>query len=124
MSKLEYEDLTYKIRGAFFEVYNELGPGFKELVYHNALKEEFDNSKLRYDEKKRIQINYKGKKVGIYEPDFIVEDKIIIELKAVPAIISLFEKQLYSYLRGTKYKVGLLVNFGADKLEIKRRIYG
>lgn len=124
MAKLEYEDLTYKIRGVFFEVYNTLGPGFKEIVYHNALKEEFNNLKVKFEEKKRIQINYKGKKVGIYEPDFIVEDKIIIELKAVPDMPKVFEKQLYSYLKGTKYRIGLLVNFGADKLEIKRRIYG
>ncbi len=124
MGKLEYEDLTYRIRGAFFNIYNTLGSGFKESIYHNALKEEFDDLKLRYEEKKRIQINYKGKKVGIYEPDFVVDSKVIVELKAVPSITNLFEKQLYSYLRGTKYRIGLLVNFGADKLEIKRRVYG
>lgn len=124
MGKLEYEELTYKIRGMIFEVYNVLGPGFKENVYHNSLREEFDKIKLKYIEKKRIKIIYKGKDVGIYEPDFIVEDKIIIEIKAVDIMPKVFEKQLYSYLKATKYKIGILVNFGADNLDIRRRIFG
>lgn len=124
MGKLEYEDLTYKIRGAIFEVYNILGPGFKELIYHNSLREEFDKKKINYKEKEKISVIYKGKKVGIYEPDFIVEDKIIIEIKAVELMPNVFEKQLYSYLNATNYRIGLLVNFGGNKLEIRRRIYG
>lgn len=124
MGKLEYEGLTYKIRGAIFEVYNILGPGFKEIVYHNSLREEFDKRKIEYSEKERIKIAYKSKQVGIYEPDFIVEDKVIIEIKAVDIMPKVFEKQLYSYLKATKYKIGILVNFGGDKLDIRRRIYG
>jgi GxxExxY protein len=124
MGKLEYEDLTYKIRGAFFEVYNVLGPGFKEIVYHNALKEEFDKRKIKYDERERIKITYSGKQVGVYEPDFIIEEKVILEIKAVELIPKVYEKQLYSYLKATLYKIGILVNFGSDKLDIRRRIYG
>jgi len=124
MGKLEYEDLTYKIRGAIFEVYNVLGPGFKENVYHNSLREEFDKIKLKYTEKKRIKIIYKDKDVGIYEPDFIIDNKIIIEIKAVDIMPKVFEKQLYGYLKATKYKIGILVNFGADSLDIRRRIFG
>lgn len=124
MGKLKYEDVSYRIRSALFEVYNTLGPGFKESIYHKALAEELKNKGLKFDDKKRIQIKYKGKSVGIYEPDFIIEDKIIIEIKSVEIMPRVFEKQLYSYLKGTDYKVGILVNFGADKLEIKRRIYG
>ena len=124
MGKLEYEQLTYKIRGAIFEVYNLLGPGFKETVCHNSLREEFDKQKLKYSDKKRIKITYKGKDVGIYEPDFIVEDKIIIEIKAVDIMPKVFEKQLYSYLKAAKYKIGILVNFGGDSLDIRRRIFG
>jgi GxxExxY protein len=124
MGILEYEDLTYKIRGSIFEIYNILGPGFKESVYHNSLREEFDKKKIKYSEKKKIKISYKGKDVGIYEPDFMIEDKIIIEIKAVDLMPKVFEKQLYSYLKATKYKIGILVNFGADKLDIRRRIYG
>ena len=124
MSKLEYEGLTYKIRGAIFEVYNILGPGFKEIVYHNSLAGEFIERDIRYVEKKKIRIHYKDKEVGIYEPDFIVEDKVIIEIKALDILPKVFEKQLYSYLKAAKYKIGMLVNFGSEKLDIRRRIYG
>lgn len=124
MGKLEYEKISYQIRGAIFEVYNTLGPGFKETIYHNALTEEFKKRGLPFEDKKKIRIEYKGKTVGVYEPDFIVEDKIIIEIKSVENMPKIFEKQLYSYLKSAHYKVGLLVNFGADKLEIIRRIYG
>jgi GxxExxY protein len=124
MGRLEYEELTYKIRGAIFEVYNTLGPGFKEGIYRNSLREEFDKRKIKYNDKKRIRIIYKGKEVGIYEPDFIVDDKVIIEIKAVDTLPKVFEKQLYSYLRAMRYKIGILVNFGSDDLDIRRRIYG
>lgn len=124
MGKLEYEELTYRVRGAIFEVYNVLGPGFKEIVYHSSLREEFDKRKTNYAEKKKIRIIYKGKEVGVYEPDFIIEDKIIIEIKAVEIMPKVFEKQLYSYLKATKYRIGILVNFGGDKLDIRRRIQG
>lgn len=124
MGKLEYEDLTYKIRRAVFEVYNTLGPGFKEGIYHNSLLEEFGKDKIKYEEKKKIRIEYKGKEVGIYEPDFIIEDKVIIEVKAVDVMPNIFEKQLYSYLKATKYRIGLLINFGSEKLDIRRRILG
>ena len=124
MVKLEFEELTYKIRGAVFETFNVLGPGFKEIVYHNALTEEFDERNIEYKEKSKIKIIYKGKSVGIYEPDFVVDDKIIIEIKAVEIMPKVFEKQLYSYLKVTKCKIGLLINFGEEKLNIKRRILG
>ena len=124
MGKLKEEDLTYRIRGAVFQVYNTLGPGFKETVYHNSLREEFEKQKVKYRDKERIKIHYNGKQVGIYEPDFIIDDKVIIELKAVEVMPTVFETQLYSYLKATKYKIGMLINFGSDKLDIKRRVYG
>jgi len=124
LGKLKYEELTYKIRGAFFKVYNEIGPGFKESIYHNALAIEFQENKIPYQDKKRILILYKGKRVGIYEPDFAILDKIIIEIKAVPSIMpKIFDTQLYYYLKGSKYELGFLVNFGSSKIEIKRRIF-
>jgi len=124
MGKLEYEELTYKIRGAIFEVYNVLGPGFKELIYNNALREEFNKRGVKYIEKRRIKISYKGKNIGTYEPDFVIEDKVVIEIKALDIMPRIFEKQLYSYLKATKYKIGILVNFGSEKLDIIRRVYG
>ncbi|MFH1507298.1 MAG: GxxExxY protein [Candidatus Omnitrophota bacterium] len=122
--KLEYEELTYQIRGAIFEVYNVLGPGFKETIYHNALVDELDKRRIKYNEKKKIRIFYKDKEVGSYEPDFIIEDKDIIEIKSVEIMPKVFEKQLYSYLKATKYRIGILVNFGSAQLDIRRRIYG
>ncbi|MFH1441632.1 MAG: GxxExxY protein [Candidatus Omnitrophota bacterium] len=120
---LLYKDLAYKIVGCFYSVYNELGPGYKESIYHKALSIEFKNNKIGFMEEKQVSIIYQDKKVGAYIPDFIVEDKIIIELKAVDFMPKVYEGQLYSYLKGTKYKLGYLVNFGGDKIDIRRRIY-
>jgi len=118
-----YKELTYKIRGAFFEVYNTLGPGFKEAIYHRALREEFTIRKIPFEEKPKLPIFYKGKKVGIYEPDFVIDGKVLVEIKSVADVLKIHELQLFYYLRGTSYKLGFLVNFGAEKLDIKRRIY-
>lgn len=118
-----YKELTYKIRGALFEVYNTLGPGFKEIVYQRALAKEFQLQGILYEEKKKIPVIYKGEKVAVYEPDFIVDGKIIIEIKAEPQLNKINLVQLYYYLKGTEYKVGLIVNFGGTELEIKRRVF-
>lgn len=123
MEKILYEDLSYKVRGCLFEVYNELGPGHKEQIYQEALKISFKEKGLNFIEKKRLKIKFKDKEIGIYEPDFIIEDKIIVEIKSVLAMPKVFEKQLYYYLKGSTYKVGYLVNFGSEKIDIKRRIY-
>ena len=123
MGKLLYEDLSYKIRGCFYEVYNELGPGHKEQIYHEALKISFKDGKINFVEKGRLKITFKGRDIGIYEPDFIIDDKIIVEIKSVLMMPNVFEKQLYYYLRGSDYKIGYLVNFGSDKIDIRRRVY-
>jgi len=118
-----YEELSYKIRGAFYEVYNTLGPGFKEEIYHKALAKEFKLRMIPFVEKKRLIITYKNENVGIYEPDFIVDNKVLIEIKSLLTMPKVFETQLYYYLRGTDYTLGFLVNFGAEKLDIRRRVY-
>lgn len=118
-----YEKLTYEIRGAFYELYNTLGPGFKEEIYHRALAKEFKLRSLPFEDKKRLTITYKNEKVGIYEPDFIVDEKILIEIKSVLLMPKIFETQLYYYLKGSDYRLGFWVNFGADKLDIRRRVY-
>ncbi len=122
-TKILYKELAYQTVGAFYEVYNTLGPGFKESVYHNALAIEFTLRKISFETNKRLTIKYKKQTAGIYEPDFVIDNKILIEIKAVPRMPRVYEKQLYYYLKGSEYKLGYLVNFGADKLEIKRRIY-
>ena len=120
--KLKFEKLSYDLRGTFFEVYNTLGPGFKEQIYHNALVRELTNRGISFSEKERIPILYKGEKVGVYEPDFVIDGKILVEIKSVPQMLKLFETQLFYYLNGTPYELGFLVNFGGEKIEIRRRI--
>ncbi len=121
--KLLYSDLTYKIRGILFNVRKKIGLGHKEQVYHNALEIEFKNAGLRFESKKNIPILYNNKKIGMYQPDFLVEDKVMIELKALPEIGRTQREQIWSYLKGCEYKLALLVNFGSRDLEIKRIVY-
>lgn len=118
-----YPELSDKIRVAVYEVYNTLGPGFKEVVYQGALAKEFQLRKIPYEEKKKIPVIYKEEKIAVYEPDFIVDGKIIIEIKAEPKLNKISVVQLYYYLKGTEYKVGFIVNFGGAQLGIKRRVY-
>lgn len=119
---LLYEDLTYKLRGFFFKVYNELGPGFKEDVYVKALLKLLDDEKISYEREKYFTINFKNIKVGATKIDLVVENKIIIEVKATNINNNIFEKQLLSYLKSTGLSLGFLVNFGMNKLYIKRYI--
>lgn len=118
-----YPELTYKIRGAVFAVWKALGPAFKETVYQKAIEREFSKRKIPFISQKQIDIIYDGGKIGIYKPDFIVDDKILIEIKVLPRLTKLEEKQAWYYLKGTNYKLALLINFGGQKLQIKRWIY-
>lgn len=118
-----YQDLTYKIRGAMYKVHKTLGSGHKEGVYHRALAAEFDLQKISYETEKVLPVIYEGVKVGSYKPDFVVADKVLVELKAVPFLPIQAERQISYYLKGTSYRLGLLVNFGSNSLTIKRMIW-
>jgi len=120
---LLYPELSYNIVGAIYDVWQELGPVFKESIYQKALEEALKNRDISFVSQKQIPIFYNGKKVGIYTPDFIIEDKIILEIKCLPVLTFREKKQVWYYLKGTEYKLLLLVNFGGRKLEIVRRIY-
>ena len=120
---LLYEQLSYQVRGAMIEVHKALGSGHKERVYHKALAAEFRNREIFFVDEETIAIEYAGERVGSYRPDFVVDDKIIIEIKAVSFMPKNFEEQLTHYLKSTKYELGFLVNFGQRRLVIKRRIY-
>lgn len=120
---LLYEELTYKIRRAIFNVYNGLGFGHKESVYHKALTLEFGKLGIEFKEEQSVDVMYTNQKVGIYRPDFVVEEKVLIEIKAIPFMTKDQEKQMIYYLKGTNYKLGLLVNFGSNQLDIRRRIW-
>ena len=117
---LLYPDLSYKLRGSFFKVYNELGPGFKEEIYIRALLKLLDEEKIPYKREQEFSLNFHGKKIGATKLDLVVDDKIIIEVKAVDILHNTFKKQTLSYLKATGLRLAFLVNFGSSKLEIKR----
>ncbi len=119
---LIYEDLTYVIRGCLMEVYNRLGPGFREETYKRAIIEELKLKGLPHSIEQIIEINYRDKVIDEYRLDLIIEGKVILELKAVREMHSKFEAQLLSYLKASELKVGFLVNFGSNELYIKRLI--
>ncbi|KQX15455.1 GxxExxY protein [Flavobacterium sp. Root420] len=120
--KLLHQNLTDAIIKTFYEVYNELGHGFLERVYQNSLYLELKNKGFKVEAQKKIEVYYKGIEVGQYYADLIVDDLVILELKAADCIVKEFENQILNYLKGTNCEVGLLLNFGA-KPEFKRKIF-
>lgn len=118
-----YKDLTYKVIGALYEVHNELGSVHKESIYHKAVAIELKDRGINFKEEKSLPVRYKGQKIGAYKPDFIIEDKVILELKVVPMMTKAMFDQIFYYIKGTDYKLVLLANFGTSKLTVKRRIY-
>ncbi len=112
--------LTDKILKACFRVHNTLGAGFLEKVYENALAIELRKSGLTVEQQKPIKVSYQGAVVGDYAADLVVESRILLELKAVASLDSIFEAQLLNYLRATGIRVGFLLNFGQPKLQYKR----
>jgi GxxExxY protein len=105
---MDLNDSTYQINGATYEVNRELGSGFLEKAYENALMLELKERGLRAENQVPIRVKYKGREVGEYLADIVVEDKVLIELKTVDSIQKLHEAQLLRYLKATGYKVGLL----------------
>jgi len=120
--KLLYKNLSYSIRGILFEIKKNLGLGHKEQIYQKAFEEELVSRKIKFSREKQIPITYNKKKIGVYQPDFVIDEKIIIEFKALPFVGAREAKQLWTYLKGSNYKLAFLVNFG-NELEIKRVVY-
>ena len=119
---MNIDDITYIINGAIFEVNRELGAGFLEKVYENALMVELAGRKLKAESQVPITVRYKGVDVGKYFADIVVEKQVLLELKAVDSLQKIHEAQLLNYLKATAYNIGLLVNFTHPKAEIKRFI--
>ncbi len=117
---LYHKDLTKTIIKCFYEVHNILGPGYLESIYQNALTIEFKRKGLNYSTERTVEIFFRNEKVGEHRLDLIVENKVIVELKAVAEIHPSHEAQVLSYLKATGLKVALLVNFGKEKVEYKR----
>lgn len=116
-----YENLTKEIINAFYEVHSILGFGFLEQVYQNALNKELKRRGLQCEAQKQLKVYYKNEVVGNYVADIVVNDQVILELKAVSALRPEHEWQLVNYLKATGLKVGLLLNFGLSG-EVKRKI--
>ncbi len=124
-SKLLFDDQTYKIRGAIFEVYRELGCGFLESVYQECLEIEFEKRQIPYISQHRLDLSYKGHVLRqTYIPDFLCFDNIIVEIKAVSKISGEHQAQVMNYLKATGKKIGLLANFGSfPKASVCRIIF-
>ena len=115
---------TYAIIGAAMEVHKELGSGFLEAVYHEALEREFTYQEIPYKSKPPVRIEYKGKPLEKkYEPDFLCHNEVIVEIKAMDKLSGNEHAQIINYLKASKLKVGLLINFGSKSLEHKRFVY-
>jgi GxxExxY protein len=122
--KLLYEHESYLIRGACFDLYKELGNGHKESVYQKGLSILLKEKGLDVDREKRIQVKINDTNLGNYTPDFVVNNLILVEIKAKSYLTVQDKKQFWHYLKATDYKLGFLVNFGkAGGIQITRRIY-
>ncbi|MDO5979905.1 GxxExxY protein [Flavivirga spongiicola] len=121
MSKLIYKEEAYKMIGICMEVHNQLGKGFNEVVYADALEIELMDNGISYSREMKFGITYKGNLLPHkYKADFIIDDKIVLELKAIDCLTSAHIKQTLNYLAVSKLKLGLLINFGEDSLKYKR----
>jgi GxxExxY protein len=117
----ENDPLTEKIIGCAYKVHGELGPGFNERIYHNALIQTLEKNGLNYQTEKNIDVLFQGKLVGKLRLDLVVEDKVVTEIKALTGMLpKVFELQVLSYLKASELKVGLLINFGNKSCQVGR----
>ena len=122
--RLRLDQITEKIIGCVHQVSNILGPGFLEKVYENALAVELGLAGLRVTQQQRIEVHYREILVGDFVADLLVEECVIVEIKAVKAFENIHTAQCVNYLKATSLQVCLLVNFGAPKATVKRIVYG
>jgi len=118
--KADY-DLAGKVIGAAMEVHRFLGPGFVESVYENALLVELAASQLTFESQKELKVIYKGQSVGEFLADIIVDMALVVELKAVQSLLPIHEVQLVNYLTATGIEEGVLLNFGSESLQFKKK---
>ena len=115
-------ELSSRVIGAFYRTYNELGHGFLESVYENAFAIELDSEGLEWKRQVPIEVTFRDKVVGLFRADFVIENQLIIEIKAVERLTSAHEAQVLNYLKATGIRLGLLLNFG-PRAQIKRRVF-
>lgn len=118
-----YEKESYEIRGACFDVWKSFGGAFKETIVDRALTKSLEKRGLIVENQKRINIYFEDEKVGTYVPDKIINKRVLLELKSKQFITKQDIDQFWKYLKGSQYKLGFLINFGPDKLTIKRIVY-
>ncbi len=122
MEQYLYRDLSYSIIGAAMEVHRALGAGFLENVYEQALAYELTLRQIPFSRQMPVVVQYKSVTVGNYRSDIVVDEKIILEIKAVAALVAAHESQAHHYLKATGFRLALLLNFGTESLQIKRII--
>ena len=120
--KLLHRELTYKLIGIFYKVHTVLGCGFPERIYQRAIEIELKKENIPYEKEKELEVKYAAEKVGYFRLDLIIDEKVIIELKAAERLPKIFREQLISQLKASPYELGLLVNFGTPKLEYIRMV--
>ena len=123
MNDLIYEEKTYEIIGIAMEIHRILGPGFLESVYEEAFVFEFKNYNIPFKKQYDMNVNYKSKTIGKFRTDFLVYDKIILELKAIKSLTEIDKAKTIHYLKATGMKLGLLINFGEPSLHYERLVY-
>jgi len=120
MDKLKYKEITEKIIGCAMKVHSYLGNGFQEVIYQRALGLEFENSNISYQRELEVPIYYYDSQIGTRRVDFLVQEKVLIELKAISKLEDVHYAQILNYLTAYKLEVGMLVNFGERSLTFKR----
>jgi GxxExxY protein len=118
---MEHEELTHKIIGAAYQVFNQLGFGFLESVYHKAMLIELAKHDIKVESEKALNVFYDDQVVGDFNADLFVENAVVVELKSVQNLIKDYEVQLVNYLNGLRKEIGLLINFGPSGVEVKRK---
>ena len=119
----ELDDLSNRIIGLAIDIHKKLGPGFQEKIYEEALLKEFQKTEIGFEKQKVIRVDYEGQSLGNQRIDLLVDNGIILEIKACTKIIPIHRDQLISYLKTADKKLGLILNFGRRKLEIKRVVH-
>jgi GxxExxY protein len=114
------KELSYKIIQAAFEVHNQLGPGFLESIYEEAMRQELCSRGHQVETQKRVLVKYKGKPIGEHVLDMVIDEKIILELKTVTAIAPIHKQQALSYLKATDLQLAIVINFGALRVQSER----
>ncbi len=119
----ELNDLSNRIIGIAIDIHKKLGPGFQERIYEEALLKEFKKAAIGFERQKVIRVDYDSQGLGNQRIDLLADDEIILEIKACTKIIPIYRDQVISYLKTANKKLGLILNFGRSKLEIKRVVH-